>query len=104
MDDHRNTTVTAEKLPPYLPGPNSVDITPTKDGGVMKEILRRGTGGSYPLTGDTVFIHFVGTLLDGTKFESSRDQGVPVEFSQGSGKNNAILCAVKNFWTLLLTC
>lgn len=74
-----------EKLPAYVPGPEAVDITPDKDGGVLKEIRRHGTGDSHPLTGDKVFVHYVGTLLDGTKFDSSRDRGEQFEFSIGTG-------------------
>lgn len=74
-----------EKLPGYVPGPEAVDITPDKDGGVLKEIRRPGTGDIHPMTGDKVFVHYVGTLLDGTKFDSSRDRGEHFEFSLGTG-------------------
>lgn len=69
----------------YVPPPDAVDVTPNKDGGVLKEIRRPGTGDARPLTGDKVFVHYVGTLLDGTKFDSSRDRGEQFEFSLGTG-------------------
>jgi len=75
-----------EKLPVYVPGPDAVDITPTQDGGVMKEIKREGSGDEHPMTGDKVFVHYVGTLIDGTKFDSSRDRGQQFDFSLGTGK------------------
>ncbi|KAK7891511.1 hypothetical protein WMY93_023474 [Mugilogobius chulae] len=48
------------------------DVTPKKDGGVLKLIKREGTGEELPMTGDKVTVHYVGTLLDGTLFDSSR--------------------------------
>jgi len=74
-----------EKLPPYVQGPDAVDITPDQDGGVLKEIKRHGTGDEHPMTGDKVFVHYVGTLTDGSKFDSSRDRGQKFEFSLGTG-------------------
>lgn len=74
-----------EKLPPYVQGADAVDITPNQDGGVLKEIKRHGTGDERPMTGDKVFVHYVGTLTDGTKFDSSRDRGQQFEFSLGTG-------------------
>ena len=74
-----------ERLPAYVQGPDAVDITPSQDGGVMKEIRRHGAGDERPMTGDKVFVHYVGTLVDGTKFDSSRDRGQQFEFSLGTG-------------------
>ncbi|XP_038561952.1 peptidyl-prolyl cis-trans isomerase FKBP4 isoform X2 [Micropterus salmoides] len=62
------------------------DITPKKDGGVLKLVKREGTGTEFPMTGDKVFVHYVGTLLDGTHFDSSRDRGEKFSFELGKGQ------------------
>lgn len=46
---------------------------------------REGTGTELPMTGDKVFVHYVGTLLDGTQFDSSRDRGEKFSFELGKG-------------------
>ena len=70
----------------YQPGPNAVDITTAQDGGVLKEIKREGTEDASPLAGDEVFVHYVGTLITGEKFDSSRDRKEQFQFTLGRGE------------------
>jgi len=55
------------------------------DGGVIKEILKKGTGWEKPKKDTEVDVHYVGTLLDGTEFDSSRKRGEPFVFKVGHG-------------------
>ncbi|KAL3265474.1 hypothetical protein HHI36_009678 [Cryptolaemus montrouzieri] len=65
--------------------PEAIDICPKKDGGVMKEIIQEGIGVETPTPGSNVKVHYTGTLLDGSKFDSSRDRDRPFEFNLGKG-------------------
>ena len=49
------------------------------------EILQQGTG-QEAKNGDTVVVHYTGTLEDGTKFDSSLDRGTPFSFVLGTGQ------------------
>lgn len=44
-----------------------------------------GTGES-PKRGQTVVVHYTGTLEDGTQFDSSRDRGEPFRYTFGVGQ------------------
>jgi FK506-binding protein 4/5 len=67
------------------PADSAVDISPEKDGGVVKQILTQGEGDS-PLSGDKVAVHYVGKLTDGSTFDSSRDREEQFNFNLGKGE------------------
>ncbi len=52
------------------------------ESGLRYVIENQGTG-EYPLPGDNVKVHYTGTLLDGTKFDSSYDRNEPLSFPLG---------------------
>lgn len=47
--------------------------------GLQYEVVKEGNG-KKPSATDQVKVHYVGTLIDGTKFDSSRDRGQPATF------------------------
>lgn len=50
------------------------------------EILQEGDGKTLAKPGDVVTIHYVGTLTNGKKFDSSRDRGKPFTCVAGVGQ------------------
>jgi FKBP-type peptidyl-prolyl cis-trans isomerase len=52
----------------------------TTASGLQYQELKPGTG-AKPTASDTVRVHYTGTLLDGTKFDSSYDRNEPVVFA-----------------------
>ncbi len=57
----------------------------TTESGLRYVILEEGAG-ENPNQGDTVSVHYTGTLLDGTEFDSSLDRGEPFKFQLGIGQ------------------
>ncbi|GLC35269.1 hypothetical protein PLESTB_000582700 [Pleodorina starrii] len=62
------------------------EVPLTDDGGLIKKIITAGEGWESPEAGDEVTVHYVGTLEDGTKFDSSRDRDDPFVFTIGQGR------------------
>jgi len=58
--------------------------TLTTPSGLRYVFLKHGTG-PKAMPGQTVTVHYVGTLTSGKKFDSSRDRGQPFEFRLGAG-------------------
>lgn len=79
---------------PKMPEGNKIDLS--GDGGVLKEILKEGTGTETPHSGCTVSLHYTGRLVDGTEFDSSLSRNEPFEFSLGKGE-----CVAGKFAKLL---
>ena len=61
---------------------NSYTTTPS---GLQYKDLVIGTG-EDARSGATAVVHYTGWLMDGTKFDSSLDRGVPFEFVIGRGQ------------------
>jgi peptidylprolyl isomerase len=81
-----STAVTVPSSPTATPTTttNSGKVITTPSG-LKYEDLKVGTGAT-PKTGQTVSVQYTGTLENGTKFDSSRDRGVPFEFAIGTGQ------------------
>ncbi len=60
--------------------PSSFDIQ-----GMKVTILTQGSGNPVK-AGDNVTVNYVGTLADGTKFDSSYDRNAPFTFPVGQGR------------------
>ncbi len=58
---------------------SSINEIHTTESGLKYEILTAGTGAS-PTADDSVTVHYEGTLMDGTKFDSSYDRGETITF------------------------
>ena len=53
-----------------------VQVTPT---GLQYKVIQEGTG-KQPTTEDEVTVHYTGTLIDGSVFDSSVQKGQPISF------------------------
>ncbi|SDK18267.1 peptidylprolyl isomerase [Ferrimonas sediminum] len=52
----------------------------TTASGLQYKVLQPGTGTEHPSASSKVRVHYHGTLLDGTVFDSSVERGEPIEF------------------------
>jgi peptidylprolyl isomerase len=60
------------------------EVITTKSG--LKYVEQKVGDGKVAKAGDTVSVHYTGTLTNGKKFDSSRDRDKPFEFPLGAGK------------------
>ncbi|MEG3894640.1 MULTISPECIES: FKBP-type peptidyl-prolyl cis-trans isomerase [unclassified Microcoleus] len=79
---------TLPEVPATIAGNNMTENTEktiTTDSGLKYVELKQGDGAT-PKTGQTVVVHYTGTLEDDTKFDSSRDRNSPFQFKIGVGQ------------------
>ncbi|MBO3461917.1 FKBP-type peptidyl-prolyl cis-trans isomerase [Aetokthonos hydrillicola Thurmond2011] len=72
-----NTLIASKKM-----SNENVVTTPS---GLKYVDIKEGTG-ETPQSGQTVEVHYTGTLENGKKFDSSRDRGTPFQFTLGAGQ------------------
>jgi len=70
----------------FNPSPaDNFDIAQMPQTGVVTEEIAIGNGPLVEL-GDTLTVHYVGTLSDGKVFDSSLDRNIPFSFVLGTGQ------------------
>ena len=75
---------TNKEMEPILDN-NDEQSSEIKNDELKVEILNEGQG-KVAENGDNVSVHYIGTLEDGTKFDSSIDRGIPFDFDLGAGQ------------------
>jgi peptidylprolyl isomerase len=89
-NDVTATQTPTETAPPATSTPADATTPVTEGekhmlpGGIEVVELAPGTG-AVATSGKHVYVHYTGTLTDGTKFDSSRDRGQPIDFVLGTG-------------------
>lgn len=64
----------------FLQENSTADGVQSTASGLQYKVLQVGNGSVHPSATDRVKVHYHGTLLDGTVFDSSVDRGEPISF------------------------
>ena len=81
-DHPEETAMAAQQLTEYL-AKNKVNVEPTASG--LYYVMTKEGNGEKPEVGQMVQVHYTGTLLDGTVFDSSAEKE-PITFPIGLGQ------------------
>ena len=82
-DHPEESAQAAQALTDYLKK-KKIDVEPTESG--LYYVMTQEGNGEKPEVGQIVHVHYTGTLLDGTKFDSSYDREQPLQFPLGVGQ------------------
>ena len=77
--NEEKSKVTAAEGVAFLEENSKKEGITTTESGLQYEVLTKGEGAS-PTKDDKVTVHYTGTLIDGTVFDSSVDRGEPATF------------------------
>jgi len=64
----------------FMESNRTIDGVKTTSTGLQYLVLEKGTGTKHPSATDQVEVHYQGSLLDGTVFDSSVKRGQPMSF------------------------
>lgn len=73
------TNTTTDKGAAFLEANKGKEGVVTLPDGLQYKIIKEGTG-PKPTINDSVTVHYAGTLVDGTEFDSSYKRGQPITF------------------------
>jgi len=80
INNQKVAALNVEKGHVFLSSNAKADGVVTTASGLQYQLLRSGNGDKHPTAHDTVRVHYHGTLLDGTVFDSSVERGEPISF------------------------
>lgn len=78
----KEASITKEEGDKFLAANKAKDGVITTESGLQYKVITEGTG-PKPTLEDRVKVHYVGTLLDGSEFDSSISRGEPSTFGLG---------------------
>ena len=85
IGETRDHDTSQHKLSTVISEPTTIGEMKKAGSGLTYVTLKAGDGPEVK-PGQTIKVHYVGRLADGTKFDSSLDKGEPISFVIGIGK------------------
>ena len=79
-NNQKAAALNLEKGSAFLAENAKKDGVKTTASGLQYEVLQSGSGESYPTASSTVRVHYHGTLIDGTVFDSSVERDETISF------------------------
>ena len=84
--ENKQTTTTENSTPASTAEAPTTTEAPTEASGFKIEVLKQGTGDRVTKAGDGISVNYIGTLANGTKFDSSYDRNQPFKFDLDAGQ------------------
>ena len=79
--NHKSGTENFEQGQQFLLENEKKEGVITTESGLQYLVLEEGTGTIHPTKDNKVTVHYHGTLIDGTVFDSSVERGEPISFA-----------------------
>ncbi|WP_194437164.1 FKBP-type peptidyl-prolyl cis-trans isomerase [Vibrio fluminensis] len=81
--NHKTADVNFQQGQAFLAENGQKEGVVTTESGLQYLVLEKGEGTVHPTKSNKVKVHYHGTLIDGTVFDSSVDRGEPITFGLG---------------------